>query len=139
MIEVFKLIVDFGILVLIWLVQLVIYPGFLHYSTQDLLKWHGKYTVGISIIVAPLMLAQLLLHGTDSYLDLNPLNVATLLLVIATWIMTFGWAMPLHSKINDGEQVVENVQKLVSMNKYRTLTWTLIFLISLIQWILELN
>ena len=139
MIEVLKITVDFGILILIWLVQLVVYPGFRYYSSSDLLKWHGKYTVGISSIVAPLMLIQLVLHSLS--LNTNPamLGWVSFVLLITCWIMTFGWAMPLHAQINHGNQVRENVLKLISMNKYRTIAWSVIFLISLIQWFLQLN
>ena len=50
---------DFGLLVLIWMVQLVVYPGFKYYQRERLLEWHARYTSRISYIVGPLMLGQL--------------------------------------------------------------------------------
>jgi len=35
-----RLLFDFGLLVLIWLVQLVIYPSFLYYEQDNLKRWH---------------------------------------------------------------------------------------------------
>ena len=43
-IEAIRSVVDFGAVVLIWLVQLVIYPSFLHYAESDLVNWHKIYT-----------------------------------------------------------------------------------------------
>ena len=57
-IEVFKFCVDFGLLVLILMVQVIVYPSFLHFSKTNLIKWHQSYTPKITTIVAPLMIAQ---------------------------------------------------------------------------------
>ncbi|MFT6745260.1 MAG: hypothetical protein ACJAR8_001821, partial [Bacteroidia bacterium] len=54
-----RLIVDFGLVVLIWMVQLIVYPSFLFYKDTELITWHTKYTPRITKIVAPLMFAQL--------------------------------------------------------------------------------
>ena len=54
--------VDFGLFILIWLTQLVIYPSFTYFREQDLTRWHRKYTRAISYIVMPLMLGQVGLH-----------------------------------------------------------------------------
>ncbi len=54
-----RLLLDFGLVVLIWIIQRIVYPGFLHYSTENLVVWHRQYTSRFSAIVIPLMLAQL--------------------------------------------------------------------------------
>ena len=59
LIAISQLIVDFGLLVLIWIVQLIIYPSFLYYKSKNLMVWHQKYTERIAVIVLPLMLMQL--------------------------------------------------------------------------------
>ena len=58
-IAVLRLGIDFGLVVLIWMIQLIVYPSFLHYTTTNLIKWHRKYTPLIGYIVGPLMLLQL--------------------------------------------------------------------------------
>ena len=83
-----RLLFDFGLVVLIWLVQLIIYPGFKFQERQNLLSWHKKYSKRISVIVIPLMLAQLLI----TVLQLNEGSIllyAIALLVLAVWSITF--------------------------------------------------
>ena len=46
----YALLVDAGLVVLIWMVQLIIYPSFLHYD-NNLVEWHHKYTSRIALIV----------------------------------------------------------------------------------------
>ncbi|MFT7429007.1 MAG: hypothetical protein ACI9IZ_001504, partial [Nonlabens sp.] len=38
--DLLQLLVDFGLVVLIWIVQLIIYPSFLYYGSKTLNKWH---------------------------------------------------------------------------------------------------
>lgn len=58
-IDLVRLLLDFGLVVLIWIVQLVIYPSLCYYQDKDLAKWHKIYTQRIGVIVGPLMIAQL--------------------------------------------------------------------------------
>ena len=44
-----RLLLDFGLMVLIWIVQLVIYPGLCYYKSEDLGNWHKIYTGRIGI------------------------------------------------------------------------------------------
>ena len=59
MIEITRLLLDFGLCILIWMVQLVVYPSFLFFSFNNLFTWHKTYTKAIALIVIPLMLGQL--------------------------------------------------------------------------------
>ncbi|MEL7161763.1 MAG: hypothetical protein AAFN92_13465, partial [Bacteroidota bacterium] len=58
-----RLAVDTAALVLIWLVQLVIYPAFLYYAEADFRGWHPVYTQRVTYVVLPVMLAQLALYA----------------------------------------------------------------------------
>lgn len=49
----------FGLVVLIWLVQLVIYPSLAHIAVDRFRDWHRRYTERVSLVVVPLMFAQL--------------------------------------------------------------------------------
>ena len=59
------LLVDIGLVVLIWMVQLIVYPSFTFYSKENLVNWHQKYTARIAVIVIPLMFLQLILVIVD--------------------------------------------------------------------------
>ncbi|MFQ3270452.1 MAG: hypothetical protein ACI9A1_000767, partial [Lentimonas sp.] len=81
--------IDFGLVVLIWMVQLVVYPSFKYYPASDLLKWHRAYTASMAVVVLPLMLAQLILHGWRLYHEFSFNHGWLMLLVISTWLLTF--------------------------------------------------
>ena len=71
MLETIRLICDSGLLILIWMVQLVIYPSFSYYKQEDLFKWHETYTKRIAVIVIPLMLGQLITSSIQIYTNLD--------------------------------------------------------------------
>jgi hypothetical protein len=131
---IFKLIADSGLLVLIWLVQLVIYPSFKYYSVENLHKWHSVYTSKITIVVLPLMLAQLVLSIWLAFENKFLIfNIIDLTLVLTTWISTFVTFVPLHQKI-DSAQHKDNavyISKLVTKNWLRTIIWTALFFLTL--------
>ena len=131
----FGLLIDSGLCVLAWMVQLIVYPGFLDYSPTNLLKWHKKYTPRITGIVAPLMLSQL---GLAIYrLIQEPIGISTIsfLLVLAIWIITFIWFVPLHQKIDEGVTQQNYLRKLVQLSWYRTLPWTFVLLLNLVDYL----
>jgi hypothetical protein len=132
---IFKLISDAGLLVLIWLVQLVIYPSFRHYKDSELKQWHLIYTSRISLVVLPLMLSQLVLScwlAIESNWDI--LFTINGLLVVLTWLSTFALFVPLHQKIdNQSQNLSVYVEKLISFNWIRTILWSIIVLMTLVE------
>ncbi|MEO1009857.1 MAG: hypothetical protein AAFX53_01035 [Bacteroidota bacterium] len=60
--EILRLLCDFGLVVLIWSVQLIIYPSFQFYNPIELLLWHGIYVHRITYVVLPLMVGQLVFY-----------------------------------------------------------------------------
>ena len=127
---VLKLLVDFGLVVLIWMVQLVVYPGLTYYSESDLISWHSEYTAAISIIVMPLMVAQAGIHGRQLFSDFSRMGVAATVLIGSAWVNTFFFAVPLHHQIAARQNALEAAQELVSVNWYRTVLWSVVFLLS---------
>lgn len=125
-------IIDFGLVILIWMTQLIVYPGFLHYPADKLLQWHAKYTPVIMVIVGPLMLLQVLLHGFEFLREMNALRAVTLLLILVVWLHTFLVAVPLHNELTQGVDPLAAAEKLVRVNWFRTAVWTVIFLLSLL-------
>ena len=94
--------IDFGMMVLIWIVQLIIYPGFLHYRVAALRKWHSSYTRLITWIVLPLMLGQVVVHGLGLWYDAHAVRWFQLIFIVMSWALTFFRAVPLHNKIQEG-------------------------------------
>lgn len=129
-----RLVIDFGLVVLIWLVQLIIYPGFAYLSSEQMAVWHPRYTGLISGIVGPLMLAQVvcvgwpLLSGRVSWP--TALSVG---LVAFVWWSTAMQAVPLHNRIDTGTNLPETVTRLIAVNWYRTVAWTLLFGLGLLE------
>jgi len=101
-IAIIRLLLDFGLVVLIWMIQRIVYPSFLHYSAEDLVTWHKEYTSRFSVIVIPLMFGQLsisvyqLITGTSLY------TVISLVIIVLIWISTFFQFVPIHSNISKG-------------------------------------
>ncbi len=135
MIQLSLTIIDFGLLVLVWLVQFIIYPSFQYMEGNKLAIWHDKYQRLISYFVMPLMLSQLAL---TSYLLVSApelYHVLHFTLIIMIWLSTFFQAVPVHQKIARQEAINENVPKLVKVNLLRSILWTVAFTISLILFI----
>ena len=126
------LLFDTGCFVLIWLVQLVIYPSFGFYETANLKIWHTKYTMAITIVVLPLMSGQLITNAIDVF-ALNHLSIIKFILVLLTWLTTFIIFVPLHNKINRSVKPSAIAQQLVNKNWIRTTLWTVILALSLVQ------
>lgn len=129
--ETIRIILDFGLVVLIWMVQLLIYPSFVFYQTENLGKWHEKYTKRIAVIVIPLMMGQLLITSYQVYQHQGFYEVASMLLVGLLWISTFLQFVPLHNNIASTHDIQQSVKKLVQRNWIRTFLWTLLFSVSL--------
>lgn len=127
-----RLMIDFGLLVLIWLVQLVIYPGFLAYKEESLIKWHPVYTNKISYPVMPLMFVQTGLISYQLYESLDFYSIASALLCLMCWLLTFFRAVPLHHQIDKQTNVVIACQQLIQVNWYRTTAWSLLWGLSLV-------
>lgn len=128
-----RLLFDFGLFILIWIVQLIIYPGFLHYTSKDLIVWHRSYTARFSFIVMPLMLGQLCLVFYQLFLKIDLYSVLSLIILILLWLSTFLQFVPIHRKISQGIANEELLNILVKKNWVRTFLWTLLCLISCIQ------
>ncbi len=126
--EVWIQLVDFGLLVFIWTIQLTVYPSFRYFSSDSLLKWHGTYTGAVSIIVMPLMITQIILHTWRVYDSFSVSNLLLLVLVVGTWAVTFVVFVPLHHKVSLGYELTESLAHLESYNWIRTALWSLVFL-----------
>lgn len=121
------LLVDFGLVILIWMVQLIVYPSFVYYSKNELIIWHKKYTYNIAIIVIPLMLGQLLFGIYQAFLDPNLLSAIYLFTVVLLWFITLLKFAPLHREISQGNFDQRMLRGVVHLNWIRTFLWTGLF------------
>lgn len=120
----FSLAIDTGLLVLIWIVQVVVYPSFKKVEAEVFENWHQSYTKRMGYIAAPLMIAQLGLAGAQAVTGFDRVALFYLAAVFATWITTFALSVPLHKKLQKygNDRIV--IAKLVSTNWIRTLLWS---------------
>ncbi|WP_405396692.1 hypothetical protein [Maribacter sp. Asnod2-G09] len=130
MLETIRLICDSGLLVLIWIVQLIIYPSFSYYKHVDLFQWHSSYTKRIAVIVIPLMVTQLIISLIQVYTTPDFYSILYSSLVIAAWIITFIMFVPLHENISKERDVEISIKKLKLHNWLRTVLWSFIFMLT---------
>ena len=130
MIEITRLLLDFGLCILIWMVQLIVYPSFAFYNNTQLLKWHKTYTKAIALIVIPLMLGQLGIVIYQVFLAQNTFTLISIVLVVLLWGITLLKFAPMHQQISKGNTQIHLIKTLVQMNWIRTIIWTLLFVLS---------
>ena len=112
---------------LIWVVQLVQYPGFLLLSGKELGTYHDHHCARITWVVAPLMAAELL---TGLALLLEPPAGVTSLslgfglgLIAVNWLATGLVSIPLHNRVPRAS--TDARRRLVTTNWIRTVAWSL--------------
>ena len=130
MIEITRLLLDFGLCILIWMVQLIVYPSFLFFSDNNLFTWHKSYTKAIALIVIPLMLGQLGIVIYQVFLAQNIYTLVSIVFVVFLWGITLLKFAPMHQQISEGNTQIQLLKTLVQMNWIRTIIWTLLFLLS---------
>ena len=130
MIEITRLLLDFGLCILIWMVQLIVYPSFAFYNNTQLLKWHKTYTKAIALIVIPLMLGQLGIAIYQVFLVQNSYTLVSIILVVFLWGITLLKFAPMHQQISEGNTQIQLLKTLVQTNWIRTIIWTLLFVLS---------
>ncbi len=132
-----QLLLDFGLVVLIWIIQLIIYPSFIYYPNENLVPWHRKYAFRFSFIVIPLMLGQLGISIYQVIAFANLYTVLSLVIILLIWISTFLQFVPIHSKISKGSTSEEMLNSLVTKNWLRTSLWSLLFVMNCSYYILK--
>jgi len=132
-IEIIRLLLDFGLLVLIWIIQRIVYPSFAFYNPEKLVNWHTMYTKRFSTIVIPLMFGQLGIAFYQLITQLNFYTIISLLTIAVIWISTFAIFVPIHSKISNNHGNQKMLTGLVKKNWIRTVLWSFLFIYSLLE------
>lgn len=120
---------DIGMFILIWLVQLVIYPAFHVIEKKVFVSWHARYTRNISAVVLPLMTLQFI---TTVYLLMQQFSGILLIeagLILTAWAITFIFSVPCHKKLHDIGRDETTINRLVWTNWIRTVSWTVVMLL----------
>lgn len=132
-IEVLRLAIDFGLFILIWMVQLLIYPSFKWMAADNFKSWHRNYMRRMTYIVAPLMIAQtgLCFYFFYYYPAMVMPNITYSILVASTWISTFILFIPLHGKLDRELNKVALCDSLTHKNWIRVLLWTGVLILDL--------
>ena len=126
MIEITRLVLDAGLLVLTWMIQLIVYPSFLFYTAKELVTWHKIYTKTIALIVIPLMLGQLGITIYQVFLVQNIFTFTSIVLVVFLWCITLLKFAPMHQQISEGNTQIQLLKKLVQNNWIRTIIWNIL-------------
>ena len=126
-----RLLVDFGLVVLIWMVQLIIYPSFTAMTEESIKLWHPRYTGVISLFVIPLMFGQVGLYAQALLTECDWKTGLAALLIFVCWLSTFVKAVPLHGQIDQLPSSLADREELVLANWPRTICWSLVFVLSL--------
>ena len=115
---------------IIWIIQLVHYPSFHFIELNKYTTFQRFHMSRISYVVIPAMLTELftLILIIISMDQVDPIILASALLLIVIWLMTAVFFSGVHQKLTLGyDQTV--VEKLIKLNWGRTLLWTLRLLI----------
>ncbi len=124
---------DAGMAVLIWLVQILIYPSFRTQRVEGFAFWHAVYTQRMGYIVGPLMLFQATFHAVawrgvalKSGLLSWPtaLHSTSLLLILTAWLVTAFVSVPYHRTLSTTGYSTHVIERLIQTNWWRTGLWT---------------
>ena len=132
-----RLLFDIGLVVLIWLVQLIIYPSFLFYERNNLKRWHYNYTKKITYIVLPLMMGQFIIAVIHLFNDFSIFSLGSFSIIVSLWIITILIFIPLHNKVSTDYVNQSIINKLIRLNWIRTLLWSGLFVLNLLHYIIN--
>ena len=120
-----QIITDSGLLILIWLVQLIIYPSFQYTKEKEFIVWHARYMNTISLIVIPLIVLQI---GVETvYIFQNNYRWVRILMVFAVLLSTFSLSVPNHRRLSRYGKDPLIISRLVLTNWLRTACWSVLF------------
>jgi len=113
-----------GMIGVIWLVQLLVYPAMRDVPAERWIPWHLQHCQRISYVVGPLMLVEVF---TALGLWLQGLSGAVFLgsaaLLAVNWLSTLVIQIPLHG-ICEGAHSPTAIRRLITTNWIRTLAWS---------------
>ena len=109
---------------IIWMVQVVVYPGFAKVPVAGFVDWHRDYTRRMGFVVGPLMLAEMV--GALTWVLRRPDSVRAWMAagtLGAIWVCTVLVQVRQHQRLSEQHDVAL-IRRLVRGNWLRTLLWT---------------
>lgn len=127
------LILDFGMFLIIWIVQVIIYPSFRNIEDIGFVDWHRGYCSAIGFFVLPIMTLQLIESSSTCFFSGGSLAFAKLFSVVGAWGITFLISAPFHNKLQIGKDS-DVISRLIRTNWLRTSLWSVVFVLSIISY-----
>jgi hypothetical protein len=124
-------IIDFGIVIVAWLAQVIIYPSFAHTYEGVFLTWHRTYASRIAFFVIPLLCGQAIIVGILIHSNGGFLPILSGALIALCWASTFGLSVPCHGRLQRYGKDLIVIRRLVRTNLIRTILWTFVFFLGL--------
>ncbi|MGD8658216.1 MAG: hypothetical protein PVJ35_07835 [Desulfobacterales bacterium] len=122
---IFNIAISWGLLLLIWLVQIIIYPGLSRIPSNDFVNYHSWYVVRISAIVLPLMIGEAIITiAWAVWAKVSIYAAVAVGFVVIIWLSTFLLQVPIHKKLRSGKED-SHIKRLVATNWIRTIAWSL--------------
>ena len=125
------LLTDFGLMVLIWMVQLIAYPVFYYVERDLFIVWHSKYVQLISFFVVPLMILQFATHCMVWLQERTVYQGIGITLIGLIWTVTFTFSVPCHKALAKEGKNMEQITRLIRTNWFRTVGWSAVFMLTL--------
>ena len=108
--------------------QIVSYPLLLSVRSSEFSSYHKTYTKKISIVVLPLMLAELFITVYILFSNPSTTHIFSALILLFIWLSTFFIQVPIHNIISKSKDN-RILRKLIASNWLRTLLWVIKLLI----------
>lgn len=124
---------DFGIVIVVWLAQVIMYPSLARIDKDAFVSWHRKYANRIAFFVVPLLCGQVIILGILIYLKKDFLQILSAVIIVLCWVSTFGLSVPRHAKLQKRGKDLSVISSLVWTNLVRSLLWTIVFMIGIYQ------
>lgn len=113
---------SFNMLGIILIIQFVHYPSFIFIDKSQFQSFEKNHSRKISFIVAPLMMAELLIALILSFdnpsLIQNSISIITILICLSTFLIS----VPIHKRLLAGYSK-ELIEILIKTNWIRTILW----------------
>jgi len=124
-ISLLNLAVSWGLLILIWLVQTIIYPVFDRIPAGDFAGYHRWYVKRISAVVTPLMIGEAIISiAWLSSVNDSLLPSVSVFMVVIVWLSTLVLQVPIHNHLKSGKDPAA-IRQLVATNWIRTIAWSI--------------
>ena len=128
------LVIDFGMFLVIWMVQIIIYPSLSIIEDSGFSDWHRSYCSKIGFFVLPLMTAQFLESSSAVFFVGSILDWCKFATVILALFVTFAISAQCHRKLTKGGRNHAVLDRLSVTNWIRTVLWSLAFVLSCIKY-----